>query len=238
MNLEEQVLEVLNNKDEMHSSALMTAENILLKLEYKDLYFSAFPDAQKRNAAHDLANAIASYQRTLIALNSRFDKHMRGDSILSKREINGFNLFMGKAKCGTCHFLPLFSGAKPPRYYYIESEVLGVPAKAGTKKSILDQDSGRYLITGIPLHLFSFKTPGIRNVELTAPYMHNGVFNNLEEVVDFYNKGGGKVLGIDLDNQTLPFDKLQLSAREKKDIVLFMKSLTDTSSTQSTLKAN
>ena len=60
---------------------------------------------------------------------------MNGKPVLDKNEINGFNIFMGKAKCGTCHFLPLFSGAKPPRYYYIESEVIGVPADPNKKNA-------------------------------------------------------------------------------------------------------
>ncbi len=153
---------------------------------------------------------------------------MNGNPVLNKSEINGFNLFMGKAKCGTCHFMPLFSGAKPPRYYFIESEVIGVPATIDKKKSTLDNDSGRYLITGSKIHLFSFKTPTLRNVALTAPYMHNGVFKTLEEVVDFYNNGGGKGIGIAPSNQSLPFDKLNLSVKEKKDIIAFMRSLTDT----------
>jgi cytochrome c peroxidase len=154
---------------------------------------------------------------------------MRGDSNLSKREINGFNVFMGKAKCGTCHFLPLFNGAKPPRYYFTESEVLGVPAEKHKNKAVIDNDSGRILITGIPIHLFAFKTPTIRNIALTAPYMHNGVFDTLEEVVEFYDSGGGSGLKIAPENQTLPPEKLKLTRQEKKDLVLFMKSLTDTS---------
>jgi len=125
--------------------------------------------------------------------------------------------------------MPLFSGAKPPRYYYIESEVLGVPLNTNKKHAKLDNDSGRYLITGSPVHIFSFKTPSLRNAAVTAPYMHNGVFNTLEEVVDFYNNGGGKGLHIAPPNQSLAFDKLNLSKEEKKDIVLFIKTLTDTS---------
>ena len=135
---------------------------------------------------------------------------------------------MGKAKCGTCHFLPLFSGAKPPRYYYIESEVIGVPATPNKKNAQLDKDLGRYAITGLSLHKFSFKTPTIRNAALTAPYMHNGVFNTLEEVIDFYDNGGGKGLGIAPANQTLPFDQLHLTEGEKRDLISFIKSLTDT----------
>ena len=228
-NLEDQVMEVLNNTLEMGGSAENSAAELIKMPEYKVLYEKAFQQKNKRTIAQNLSNAIASYERTLIALNSRFDKHMNGQPNLTKKEINGFNLFMGKAKCGTCHFTPLFSGAKPPRYYYIESEVIGVPENL-KRKTTLDNDSGRYLITGFPVHLFAFKTPTLRNIELTGPYMHNGVFNTLEEVVSFYNKGGGKGLHIAPENQTLPFDNLKLSRKEQKEIVAFMKTLTDTSS--------
>ena len=73
-----------------------------------------------------------------------------------------------------------------------------------------------------------FKTPSLRNIEKTAPYMHNGVYNNLEEVMKFYNKGGGIGIGIDIENQTLPFSSLDLSDKEIEDIIAFMKTLTDT----------
>jgi cytochrome c peroxidase len=228
--LEDQVLQVLNNSKEMHGSAKAVAEKVLSIKKYSDLYKEAYPKAKAEDAVNNICNAIACYERTLIALNSKFDRHMNGEAALNKNETNGFNLFMGKAKCGTCHFMPLFSGAKPPRYFYIESEVLGVPSTADKKKAQLDSDSGRYLITQSPVHLFSFKTPGLRNVALTAPYMHNGVFNTLEEVVDFYNHGGGQGLGIAPPNQTLPFEKLSLTKKEKKDLVAFMKTLTDTTS--------
>lgn len=227
--LEEQVMQVLNNVKEMHGKAQEAAEKIVQQEKYKLLYQKAFTESPPANAAQNICNAIACYERTLIALNSRFDKYMNGENTaLSAEEINGFNLFMGKAKCGTCHFMPLFGGAKPPRYYYTESEVLGVPEAAITKKAVLDKDSGRYKYTGYPIHLFSFKTPSLRNAALTAPYMHNGVFKTLEEVINFYDKGGGKGLGITLKNQSLPFDKLNLTAKEKKDISDFIKALTDT----------
>lgn len=153
---------------------------------------------------------------------------MQGKQTLNKKEVGGFNLFMGKAKCGTCHFIPLFNGAKPPRYFYLESEVIGVPATQDKKNARLDGDSGRYLVTGYPIHTFSFKTATLRNIALTAPYMHNGVFNSLEEVVDFYNEGGGKGLDIAPKNQSLPFEKLDLSKGEKRDLICFLKALTDT----------
>ncbi len=81
--------------------------------------------------------------------------------------------------------------------------------------------------TPIPKRKHFFKTPTIRNIEKTAPYMHNGVYTTLEEVVDFYNKGGASGLGIQLEYQTLPPDKLNLTPKEKKDLILFLKTLTD-----------
>ena len=77
-------------------------------------------------------------------------------------------------------------------------------------------------------HQYAFRTPSIRNVALTAPYMHNGVYQTLEQVVDFYNRGGGAGIGIQLDNQTLPPDRLNLTAGEQRQLVAFMKALTDT----------
>ena len=73
----------------------------------------------------------------------------------------------------------------------------------------------------------AFKTPTVRNVALTAPYMHNGRFPDLESVIDFYDAGGGKGLGLTVPNQTLPADSLHLSGSEKRDLIAFMRSLTD-----------
>jgi len=96
---------------------------------------------------------------------------------------------MGKALCATCHFMPLTNGSVPPFYSETEKEVIGVPQTAANTK--LDDDTGFYWPWKQPIHFGMFKTPTVRNVELTAPYMHNGVYKTLEEVVDFYNKGGG-----------------------------------------------
>ncbi len=226
--LEDQVMQVLNNAKEMHGSAQQVAEGIIQQPEYSIMYQKAYPNTTLAKAADNICNAIACYERSLVALNSKFDKHMNGKPAMTKNEINGFNLFMGKAKCGTCHFMPLFSGAKPPRYYYMESEVIGVPSTKDKTNAKLDPDPGRYLATGYPIHNFSFKTSSLRNIALTAPYMHNGVFNSLMEVIDFYNDGGGKGLHIAPKNQSLPFDKLDLTAKEKKDVISFLKTITDT----------
>jgi cytochrome c peroxidase len=132
---------------------------------------------------------------------------------------------MGKALCATCHFIPLTNGTVPPFFYETEKEVIGVPETAENK--MLDDDLGFYWKFNEDLHKGMFKTPTIRNIELSAPYMHNGVYNTLEEVLDFYNKGGGGGLGFDLEHQTLPFDKLNLSIEEQNAIISFMKTLTD-----------
>ncbi|MEO5945601.1 MAG: cytochrome C peroxidase, partial [Chitinophagaceae bacterium] len=95
------------------------------------------------------------------------------------------------------------------------------------KHSKLDDDLGKYNFTKSIVHKHAFKTPTLRNIELTAPYMHNGVFRTLEQVMKFYNKGGGDGLHIAPDNQTLPPEKLNLSKKEIADIICFMKSLTD-----------
>lgn len=171
-------------------------------------------------------NALASYERSLLSFDSRFDKYMRGQkSLLTASEKNGYNLFSGRAKCGICHFTPLFNGTVPPNFTNTESEVIGVPETL--KNQRIDPDLGRYTFYKFDVWKYAFKTPTLRNIALTAPYMHNGVYKTLEEVVDFYNKGGGNGLGFRLDNQTLPEDKLNLSETEKQDLVAFMKALTD-----------
>ena len=135
---------------------------------------------------------------------------------------------MGKAKCATCHFMPLFNGSIPPSYLETESEIIGVPLRSDTVNATLDPDIGKFRTFNRELHKNAFKIPTVRNAALTTPYMHNGVYQTLEEVIDFYNRGGGAGIGIDLTNQTLPPDPLLLSKREKEQIVYFIHALTDT----------
>ena len=192
-------------------------------------YVNAFKNVyQKEIDNHLIRNAIASYIMSLTPFNSKFDLNMQGkEQSLSKREINGFNLFMGKGKCATCHFAPLFNGLVPTQFKESEIELIGVPKTKDTIHAAIDDDLGRYNIYKTEERKYFFKTPTVRNIEKTGPYMHNGVYTTLEEIVDFYNKGGAKGLGIELEYQTLPFDKLDLTTKEKEDLVLFMKTLTD-----------
>jgi cytochrome c peroxidase len=171
--------------------------------------------------------ALAAFIRSLGGLGSRFDRATAGDTAALAAERRGFNLFMGKAACGTCHFAPLFGGSLPPAYAISEPEVIGVPATPATRRATIDPDLGVYAIDHVPQHRHAFKTPNLRNVAVTAPYMHNGVYRTLEEVVDFYDRGGGVGLGIALPHQTLSSEPLHLSHGEKADLVAFLRSLTD-----------
>jgi len=225
--LEGQIADVVANPEEMHGSVEEAASKLAMHKEYRDLFTEAFDEDSI--TAKNLQRAIAAYVRSLNGLNAPFDQYMRGDtSAMTKAQIHGFNLFMGKAKCATCHFLPLFNGTVPPAYLDTESEVLGVPAESDTANAVVDPDLGKYEIYGGELLKFAFKTPTVRNAALTAPYMHNGVYATLEEVIDFYNRGGGAGIGITLEHQTLPPDPLNLSQQEQQDLVSFLHALTDT----------
>jgi cytochrome c peroxidase len=227
--LESQLSDVLHNQEEMKGSLKKSVTDLKKNLHYASLFGLAYPEAKEPVSEYNIANAISSYVRSLVAMNSKFDKFMRCDKTqLSKNEKYGFNLFMGKAKCGTCHFMPLFNGLVPPEFSETESEVLGVPNSKDTVKPSLDPDPGRFNFTHSRIHKHAFKIPTLRNIVLTAPYMHNGVFSTLEEVMDFYNKGGGSGLHIAPENQTLPQARLNLSKKEIRDIVSFLKCLTDT----------
>jgi cytochrome c peroxidase len=227
--LENQLDEVVHNTDEMKGSLKKNSEELKKIPEYASLFNKAYPDEKDPFAPFNIGNAISSYVRSLVALNSRFDQYMRGNkTALNVSERNGFNLFAGKAKCATCHFIPLFNGLIPPAFTETESEVLGVPATNLKTSPVLDPDPGKFNFTRSEVHKHAFKIPTLRNIQLTAPYMHNGVYYTLEEVMEFYNNGGGAGLKIAVKNQTLPPDKLNLSKKEIADVIAFMKTLTDT----------
>lgn len=223
--LEGQIVGVMTNPNEFHTDLAQ----LITVVQEDSTYFQLYKTAYLKTALDDynLRHAIAEYIRNLAPFNSKFDKNINGEEqTLSTEEINGFNLFMGKAKCATCHFAPLFNGTIPPFFDESELEVLGVPYS--TKKPIkIDSDLGRYNVFNTEEKKHYFKTPTVRNVDLTGPYMHNGVYTTLEEVLDFYNNGGGVGLGIEVGNQTLASDSLKLSQREIDNIIRFMKTLND-----------
>lgn len=229
--LDMQADHVIFNPLEFNTTYNDIIDKLLSSAEYVMLFDNAFA---KKPDYQTISRALAAYVRSLVGLNSEVDRYIRGEIDDLPKDVQlGYNLFMGKALCGTCHFGPVFSGLVPPYFSENESEVIGVPARIGVAKFEIDGDEGRFN-NGIPRDRapqfrFSFKTPTVRNTALTAPYMHNGIYATLEEVVDFYNRGGGLGLGIDLPHQTLPFDSLRLNTTEQKALVAFMQALTDTS---------
>lgn len=226
--LEDQALDVVHHKQEMNGSLTQAAERINASKNYQSLFQKAYQDKAGKADPWKIQHALASYIRSLSPFSSRFDRYMQGDQKqLSTDEKQGFNLFMGKAKCGSCHFAPLFNGTPAPLFNKSEAEVLGVPATPDTIKPQLDNDLGRYALYNYPQYKHAFKTSTLRNITKTAPYMHNGVYKTLEEVMDFYNRGGGAGMGIEVDNQTLSADKLNLSKTEIKQIIAFLGTLED-----------
>ncbi|WP_128546172.1 cytochrome c peroxidase [Larkinella soli] len=224
--LEDQATDVVTNADEMHGSFDKVVAELKNRPAYAALFANAYTDGV---TSFNIRNALAAYQRTLIGLNSRFDRYVRGErSALNAQEVLGFNLFAGKGRCATCHFLPLTNGLVPPHFEKSESENLGVPERFVRKGGRLDPDRGKGGHNGAAIHQHLFKTPTVRNVALTAPYMHNGAFGTLEEVVDFYDLGGGRGIGIHSETQTLSENRLNLDGPEKAALVAFMKALTDT----------
>lgn len=226
ISLEDQINEVMNNSEEFNLNSSAVSKRLNANPVYSKIAEKVF--GKKEISGFEVRNAVAAYIRSLNPFTSRFDAYMKGDSsALNTSEIRGFNLFAGKAKCATCHFIPLFNGNIPPWYTKSESEIIGVPLEVQWSNAIIDIDSGRFKINRLPELMYAFKTPTVRNVAQTAPYMHNGVYKNLEDVVEFYHKGGGVGLGMNLPFQSLPFDSLSLDLSEKKSLIAFMNTLTD-----------
>ncbi|WP_419867864.1 cytochrome-c peroxidase [Chryseobacterium sp. CT-SW4] len=230
--LEQQAEHVIYNKEEFNTSY----QSIVKKLKNDPQYKKAFKRAFKNGEVNkqNFSKALSSYVASLYSFESDFDRFMRGEKDVSADVQKGFNLFMGKANCATCHFAPHFSGLVPPFFNENESEVLGVTKSPVTKlPAMLDEDKGR-ISSPVKkenswIYENSFKTMTVRNAALTKPYFHNGAFNTLEEVMEFYNEGGGEGMGLPMKNQTLSPDKLNLSQTEIKQIIAFLNSLTDIS---------
>ncbi len=227
---QDQAGQVMSNPLEMHNDFSQIAIKLRNSPDYVKLFRTAFKGTEDTLITNrSLLNAISEYERSLIGMNSRFDKTISGrENLLSSDEKAGFNIFMGKGNCASCHFIPLFNGLMPPIYVETEWEILGVPSLKRSGKPELDSDLGRASIINVDIFKHAFKIPTLRNIELTGPYMHNGVFRTLEEVIEFYDIGGGIGMGYDVPLQTLPSDSLHLTSNEKYELISFLKTLTDT----------
>ncbi len=223
--LEGQSSAVITNREEMHGDL----SKIIAKINANPEYRTAFATIYKGKNAEiwQLQNVLASYIRSLASFSSDFDGYMRGNKkAMTDSQKKGFNLFIGKAQCAICHFLPLFNGTVPPNYTKTEQEVLGIAENSANKKADHDPGRGKFHET-VAFLQHSFKTPTLRNIAKTAPYMHNGGYKTLKEVMEFYNKGGGKGFGLKADNQTLSDAPLNLSEKEMSEVIDFLNALND-----------
>lgn len=209
--LEQQALMPIANKDEMGLPIPEAVKRLNQHPEYKKLFQRVFK--QNPNAAN-LAAALSAFERTLETVDSKFDDWSNDDTTgWTAAEERGRQLFTGeKAKCFNCHFMEDFTddGFK----------------NIGLFNGVDLNDSGRYNITRNRKDLGAFKTPGLRNIAVTAPYMHDGRFKTLEEVVAYYNdpkKVVSNAVNTDKDLRT----PLKLTPREMADMVTFLKTLTD-----------
>ncbi|MBB6498574.1 cytochrome c peroxidase [Pedobacter cryoconitis] len=227
--LQEQIKGVISNPTEMNGNHEVIIARINKSEYYKKYFLKYFADsAAQPISIGTIADALAAYIGSLSPRNSAFDRYMNGDkNAMKAKAVSGFNLFMGKGQCGSCHFAPLFNGLIPPYYKLTEYEVLGTPGNNDFNQAKKDMDRGRYDFFPISYYEAAFKTPTVRNVVMTAPYMHNGALKDLYQVVEFYNKGGGAGLGLTIPGQTLSAKPLNLSKKEVGEIIAFLESLTD-----------
>lgn len=224
--LEDQVAAVIEDPREMGGKLSAIAMKLQASPTDRAAFAGAYGDRGDSTVTPTRVKAaLATFVRSLAPLNAPFDREVRGEvNAMSVDARRGFSVFMGKARCGTCHFAPTFGGVVPPRFDRVDYEVLGVPSPSAQR---LDADRGRGAVTNNRLLEHGFRTPSLRNVAETAPYMHNGSLRTLESVIDFYNAGGGVGRGFSVPNQTLPADSLHLTARERELLIAFMKSLSD-----------
>ena len=203
--LEEQVVMPIQAETEMD----LTLDQAVARLSQKRRYRSAFAAVFEREPnPDDLAYALAAYVRTILAGDSRYDRYLFGKpDALSARELAGLRLFQGKANCSVCHSGPLFS-----------DEQFHNTGVAWKDRAFLDE--GRALVTDRADDRGKFKTPTLREVTRTAPYMHDGSLGTLRDVVDFYNDGGRANPNLDEDIR-----KLNLSEQEKAQLIAFLRTL-------------
>jgi cytochrome c peroxidase len=226
ISLQTQAKDVMTNPVEMGGNEKEILEKVLSCREYK-MAFKKFlkltPEENEITIAH-IASAITYYYGDFSKYYAPFDEAMNDNKPVDPLAIRGFNLFMGKAQCGTCHYVPEFNGVPPP-YIGSEFEVIGVPGDTAYNR--LSDDSGRYKINPAFETLRAFRTGSLRNARFTGPYMHNGVFSNLNQVIDFYDAGGAAGRKMNIINQSLSADSLKLTMVEKIELLSFLNSLNE-----------
>jgi cytochrome c peroxidase len=215
VSLEDQVFEPVTNPDEMANTWNNVVSSLQQDAEYPPLFLEAFGTTTIDSIK--VAKAIAQFERTLISGNSKFDRHLSGETTLSEQELNGLNVFMAETKgdCFHCH-------GNPNNPLWTDNIF---------HNNGLDgffDDLGLGALTGDPADNGKFKTPSLRNLVFTAPYMHDGRFNTLDEVIEHYSEGLQNSSTIDPLMKKVALGGVQLSEEDKADLKAFLLSLSDT----------
>jgi cytochrome c peroxidase len=208
--LEEQALMPIQNPDEMNLSIPEAVKRLNNNKNYQAWFQKIYNQAPN---AENLAKALAAFERTLETSDTDFEKYMAGDKqAISADAAEGRRLFIGKARCFDCHFGPDFTA----------DEFKNIGLFAGKA----NDDPGRFSITKDSADLGKFKVPGLRNIALTAPYMHDGRFKTLRQVIDYYEDPSLFVHG-SINTDTTFSKPLLLTEKEKQQLEAFMITLTD-----------
>jgi cytochrome c peroxidase len=206
LNLELQPAAPITNPVEMNESLSNVVNKLSNSGKYNQLFTKAYGDADV--STQRIFKALAQFMGTLYSYNSKYDEVKKGRATFTSNEENGYNLFL--QKCASCHKEPLFSD------YQFRNNGLAI--------NPLINDSGRAHITGDPGDRYKFKTPSLRNIEKTSPYMHDGSLQTLEQCLDHYTSGIANLTNLD----PALSGGISLTLQDKSDIISFLKTLTDT----------
>jgi len=208
--LEEQAFEPVRNPIEMHNTWQNVEEALNSNNEYPVLFKKAF-NIDYIDSTH-VVMALAQFERSLVSVNSKFDRFIIGQEQLTTSELNGYAIFNSeKGDCFHCHGTQMFMDNSFHNNGLDTDPFL---------------DLGRAKVTGNINDNGKFKTPTLRNIEFSAPYMHDGRFSTLEEVIEHYNSGGNYSSTVDPLMKKLGIG-LQLTNQEKEDLIAFLKTLSD-----------
>jgi cytochrome c peroxidase len=212
--LEHQAFEPVTNPIEMKSTWVQVEQKLQNHSEYPNLFYGAFGTSTIDSTL--VTKAIAQFERTLISSNSKFDNHLLGETSLTQQELNGFNVFMDETKgdCFHCH-----GSDKNPLW------TDNIFHNNGLDATITDIGLGA--ITGDPADNGKFKSPSLRNLAFTAPYMHDGRFETLDDVINHYNEGLQNSPTIDPLMKKVLQGGVNLSQQDKADLKAFLLSLSD-----------
>lgn len=219
-NLETVALHPIQNGLEMNQPLPALVTELAAIPAYQQKFSALWPDGV---TAQHTGEALAAYVRTLMEMRTGYDANLYRQGTLTADEDAGLILFNGKANCTRCHTLTPVTAVGSTVYSTPIYKTLGVPGNAAG--TLLDGDIGREAVTGNAADRGAFRVPNLRNLTRTAPYMHNGVFATLEAVVDFYNRGGGRGLGLPVPTQAAEIVPLGLTESEKGQLVAFLKAL-------------